>query len=74
MGWEASDVCRFDLGPCLQIQTRVAILKSSHNSLIIGPTGLICETNLWKIMAWESSDVVRFVIIGPSGLGCETHV
>ena len=39
---------------------RIAKLKSAHNSLIICPRGLQCETNLWEIMGWESSDVVRF--------------
>ena len=29
-------------------------------SLIIGPRGLECETNLYEIMCCESSDVVRF--------------
>ena len=37
---------RFDLGPLLQGQTRIAKLKSAYNSLIIGPKGLQCETNL----------------------------
>ena len=46
MGWEYSDVVRFDLGPLLQDQTRTAKLKSAYNSLIIGPRGLQCETNL----------------------------
>ena len=32
-------VVRFDLGPILQGQTRIAKLKSAYNSLIIGPTG-----------------------------------
>ena len=40
MGWEFSDVVRFDLGPFLQGQTRIAKAKSAYNSLIIGPTGL----------------------------------
>ena len=35
-------------------------LKSAYNSLIIGPSGLPCETNLLEIMGWESFDVVRF--------------
>ena len=35
----------FDLGSLLQDQTRIAILKSAYNSIIIGPTGLQCETN-----------------------------
>ena len=60
MGWESSDVFRFDLGPLLQGQTRIAKLKSAYNSLIIGLRGLQCETNLYDIMGWESSDVVRF--------------
>ena len=46
MGWESSDAVRFDLGPLLQDQTRIAKLKSAYNSLIIGPRGLQCETNL----------------------------
>ena len=37
MGWESSDVVRFDLGPLLQGQTRIAKLKSTYNSLIICP-------------------------------------
>ena len=39
-------VFRFDLGPLLQGQTRIAKLKSAHYSLILGPGGLQCETNL----------------------------
>ena len=46
MGWESFGVVRFDLGPLLQGQTRIAKLKSAYNSLIIGPRGLQCETNL----------------------------
>ena len=46
---------RFDQG-----QTRIAKLKSAYNSLIIGPRGLQCETNLWEIMGLKSSDVVGF--------------
>ena len=46
MGWESSDVVRFDLGPVLQVQMRILKLKSAYNSLIIGPKGLLCETNL----------------------------
>ena len=36
MGWESVDVVRFDLGPLLQGQTRIAKVKSVYNSLIIG--------------------------------------
>ena len=35
MGWESFDVVRFDLGPLLQGQTRIAKLKSADNLLII---------------------------------------
>ena len=37
---ESSDVVRFDHGPLLQGQTRIAKLKSAYNSLIIDPRGL----------------------------------
>ena len=40
IGWESSDVVKFDLGPLFQGQTRIAKLKSAYNSLIIGPRGL----------------------------------
>ena len=40
MGCESFDVVGFDFWPLLQGQIRVAKLKSAHNSLIIGPTGL----------------------------------
>ena len=46
MGCESSDVVKFDLGPLLQGQMRIAKLKSAYNSLIICPRGLQCETNL----------------------------
>ena len=51
---------RFDLGPLLQGQTRIAKLKRAHNSLIVGRTGLGWQTNLQEIMGQESFDVVRF--------------
>ena len=40
MGRESVDIVRFELGPLLQGQTRIAKLKSGYNSLIIGPRGL----------------------------------
>ena len=46
MGCESFDVVRFDLGPLLQGLTRIGKLKRAYNSLIIGPTGLQCETYL----------------------------
>ena len=39
-GLRIFDVVRFDLGPLLQGQTRIAKLKSAYKSLIIGRTGL----------------------------------
>ena len=64
MGWESFDVVRFDLGPLLQGQTRIAKLKSDYNLLIIGRRGMQCETNLQEIIGWESFDVVTFSL-GP---------
>ena len=46
MGWKSFGVDRFDLGPPLQGQMKIAKLKSAYNSLIVGPRGLQCETNL----------------------------
>ena len=54
MARESSDAVRFDLGPLLQSQTRIPKLKSAYNMLIIGLRGLQCETNMYKIMGWES--------------------
>ena len=50
VGWESSDVVRFNLVPLLQGQMRIAKFKSAYNSLIIGPRSLQCETNLKEIM------------------------
>ena len=57
MGWESSDVVRFDLEPLLQGQTRIGKLKRAYNSFIIDPRDLQFETNLQDIVGWESSDV-----------------
>ena len=46
MDWESFDVVRFDLGLLHQGQLRIPKRKSAYNSLIIGPRGLQCETNL----------------------------
>ena len=46
MSWESSGLDGFDLGPLLHGQMRIAKLKSACDSLIIGPRGLQCETNL----------------------------
>ena len=39
---------------------RIAKLKSAYNLLIIGPSGLQCETNFLEIMGLESFDVFIF--------------
>ena len=46
MGCESSDVVRFDLGPLLPGQMRIAKLKNAYSSFIIGPRGLQCKANL----------------------------
>ena len=46
MGLESFGVVGFDLGLLFEGQTRIAKPKSAHNSFIIGPRGLQCETNL----------------------------
>ena len=46
MGRESFGMVRYDLGPFLQGQMRIAKLKSAYNLLIIGSRGLQCETNL----------------------------
>ena len=42
MGLKSSDVVRFDLGPFLQGQAKVAKCTNAYNSFIIGPRGLQC--------------------------------
>ena len=39
MGWDYFGVVRFDLGPLLQGQLRIAKLKIAYNSLVIGSRG-----------------------------------
>ena len=60
MGWESSDVVRFDFEPFLQGQMRTTKLKSAYNLLIIGPRHLQCETSLKGNHGLGSFDVVRF--------------
>ena len=50
MGWKSFGVVRFDLGPLLQGQMRIAKLKSAYNLLIIDPRGLQYETNSYEIL------------------------
>ena len=46
MGWESFGEVGFELGPLLQGQTRISKPQSAYNLLIIGPRGLLSETNL----------------------------
>ena len=46
MGRESFHMVRLDLGPLIQGQMRIPKLKSAYISLIIGPRGLQCETNV----------------------------
>ena len=46
MGWESFGVVGFDLGPCLQGQTRIAKLKSAYNSLTNGPRSLMVNQHI----------------------------
>ena len=43
MGYESSNLVRFDLGPLLQGQMRVAKLKSAFNLFIIEKCCLSCK-------------------------------
>ena len=75
MGWESSDVFRFDLELLLQGQIRTANFESAYNLLIFDPRDLQCETSLQEVMGWGSTEVVRFgLIIGLRGLQCEPNL
>ena len=58
MGWESSGVVGFDLGPLLQGQTRIAILKL----LITGLLSVleVCKPTYRKSWAGKSSGLVGF--------------
>ena len=64
MSWESFGVVRFDLGPLLQCQTRIAKVKSAYNSLIIDPRGLQCETNSYE--SWARNLLMLDLTFGPS--------
>ena len=51
MGCESFDVVRFDLGPLLQGQTRIAKLIRANNLLIVSPRGSHCEPAYRKSLA-----------------------
>ena len=62
MGWESSGVVRFDLGPLLQGQTRIAKVKSAYSLLNIGL--IVSDVKLthrksWalNLLVWSSLDL-----------------
>ena len=64
MGWESFGVFRFDLGPLLQGQTRIAKLKSAYNSLLVLEVwdGKPTERKSWagNLLVWSD------LTLGPS--------
>ena len=65
MRWESFGVVRFDHGPLLLGQTRIAKLKSAYNSLIIGRRGLQCELTYRK--SWAGNLLMwSDLTLGPS--------
>ena len=71
---ESSDVVRFDLGPLLQGQTRIAKLKSAYNSLINGPRGLGWDLLQGQTRIAKVKSACNSLIIGPRGLGWQTNL
>ena len=71
MGWESSDVFRFDLRLLFQCQLRIAKLRRAYNSLVrfnLGPL-LQDQTRIAKLKSAYNS-----LIIDPRGLQCETNL
>ena len=64
MGWESSDVVRFDLEPLLQGKTRTAKLKRAYNSFIIDPRGLQYKPTC-RIL-WAGNLLMSDLTFGPS--------
>ena len=60
MGWESSDVVRFDLEPLLQDQTSTANLKVLITRILLILEDFNVKPTCRISWALESSDVVRF--------------
>ena len=56
MGWQSSDVVRFDLESLLLNQTRISKLKSAYNLLIIGLQ--VCNEKPTKRKSWTGNLVM----------------
>ena len=64
MGCESSDVVRFDLGPLLQGQTRLAKLKSAYNLLFVLEVFIVKPT---YSKSWAAKFSMRLdLTLGPS--------
>ena len=65
MGWESSDMVRFDLRPLLQGQMRIAQLKNDYNSLFIGPRYLQYGTTLYSKSSAGNLLICSGLTLGP---------
>ena len=67
MGWESSDVVRFDLGPVLQGQTRIARIKSKAVTLL---------EKRHRVFASKESIRIRVTafLLSPSGSSREANM
>ena len=58
MGWESSDVVRFDLGPLLQGQMRIAKFKMLITCLLLILE--VCNVKPTHRKSWAGNLLVRF--------------
>ena len=76
MGWESSDVVRFDLGPLLQGQMRVAKLKSAFNFLLLKNAVFLLNYVSWpfpvdtsciwpQMHPWSSYMYFHLIVLSP---------
>ena len=89
MGCESFCVVRFDLGPLVQGQMRIAKLKIASKSLIIASRGLGWNLFVeWNLFVWSdltfgpsykvkrgqpNFKLLNLLIIGPRGLQYDTN-
>ena len=64
MGWESSDVVRFDLGPLLQGQTRIAKLKRFITRLLLILE--VCHVKPICRILWAGNLLMSDLTFGPS--------
>ena len=63
MGWESSDVVRFDLEPLLQGQTRTAKLKRAYSSSLVLE---VCNVKPTCRILWAGNLLMSDLTFGPS--------